>query len=279
MAYVVYRFNERESFEDIASIYNCTVSQIMTVNNIQPPYPLYPNDLSVEDKERLSSALRIPYVGNGNDSFESYTGCVDGIIGVEYKDTYDVAYLTNDEVTGSKRSSSVSGAVTPIPGRCKPDCYVIVNGTTMHFPCYPESISDTDTANYSAQNILGRSEPFQIYNNSGPRTVSVSFTMHREMVHNGYSYEADYDYVENLVNLLKSACYPNYGSSIAAVKVTLVVGKNTKITGIIGGNVNDNWSGPIIDGKYQMVDVSFSVVECTGNPLSQSQVKSLGGYR
>ena len=153
----------------------------------------------------------------------------------------------------------------------------------IYFPCYPESVSDSNQASYSAESILGRSEPFQYYTGSGPRSVSIKFQMHTDMVD-------DINYVYTVADRVEACCYPRYGSGIAATKVRLHVGANIDITGIIS-NVSTDYSGPILDitgntaidsmavPRYAVVDIGFSVTEVTGNPPSYSQISASGGRR
>lgn len=115
--------------------------------------------------------------------------------------------------------------------------------------------------------------------------------MHVDMVDNVRDPNSNYIY--RLVAAIESACYPNYGGSIAATPVTLQVANNIKIRGIIS-SVNTTYDGPLLDmtdtdirsiendmiyPKYAMVDVSFSVTEVTGNSWSRADICSLGGWR
>ena len=49
-------------------------------------------------------------------------------------------------------------------------------------PIYPESISDTIASNFGQTNALSRTAPVFTYQNSGPRTVTVSLSLHRDMM-------------------------------------------------------------------------------------------------
>ena len=160
-------------------------------------------------------------------------------------------------------------------------CYIDIEGAgKIYFPCFPESFTDTRQSNVTSQNPLGRSEPFQIYQNSGPRTVSVSFRMHREMNH-----VTD---IEDIVKAVQSATYP-MGWEQTLPQVTLVLGAGDdniynnnskgdvacKIKGIIAGTVTSNWSETLNPNwKYNVVTLDFSVTECTGTPLLASQVRA-----
>lgn len=157
----------------------------------------------------------------------------------------------------------------PINGQC----VVIIGNTILYMPCYPEEVSDTTTVNYNNQNVLGRSEPYQAYNNSGPRAISFTFKMHREMTGNVGE-------IERIVRYVESSVYPNYDSSgVAAIKTSVKIGNSISITGIVTSETT-NWSGPIgPDKKYNMVTITFTVTEVTGDPKTAQKIAIIGGYR
>lgn len=281
-----YRFTETEKFSDIAQRFGTTVDILMKLNGINPPYPVYIRDLPVEKVQSFKSVLKVPCVTNGRDSFESYYKKAYDTIGVQYRSSEELVRISNELAANSSPGSVNINYRDISPGRHGMDCYIRINraGQTslFYFPCYPESVSDSNSASYSAVSILGRSEPFQYYTGSGPRTVSVSFEMHCEMC-------GDIDYVYNLVSNIESACYPNYGNAVSATKVTFHVANNINITGIIS-SVDTDYSGPILytdldpySGRtyprYAVVKINFSVTECTGNSFSSSQIAQLGGMR
>lgn len=49
-------------------------------------------------------------------------------------------------------------------------------------PLYPESITDQMRSTFQETNALSRSAPVFTFNNSGPRTVSISLELHRDMM-------------------------------------------------------------------------------------------------
>lgn len=287
MASMDYKFTESEKFSDIAEQYGTTVDAIMRLNGITPPYPTYIRDLPVEKVQSFKSIIKVPCVTNGRDSFESYYKRAYDTIGVKYRSADELIRISNELAAKSAVGSvNLSGHADITPGRSSKECYITIhrNGyqRTMWFPCYPESVSDSNVANYSAQNILGRSEPFQYYTGSGPRTVNVSFEMHCEMCD-------DINYVYELVDEVQSACYPNYSSAVAATKVTFHVAHNININGIIP-SVDTEFSGPILNTlidpysqtpypRYAVVKLSFSVIEVTGNAFSSSNIATFGGRR
>ena len=270
MASMDYEFHNNEKVADVASQFNTTVDTIMRLNNVQPPYPKYIRDLPHEVIK--NGTIELPYVANGRQTFESYYNTASEVLGVNYVDVnaLEETLLYN---SSNRYYSSTDFINTDIsPGRSHKDCYIQTsNGGFKWFPCYPESVSDSNSASYSAVNILGRSEPFQYYTGSGPRTVSVKFQMHTDMCN-------DVNYIYSIADLVEACCYPNYGNGVAATRVTLHVAGNITITGIIP-SVSTDYSGPIIDGKYAVVDLSFSVTEVTGNPPSYASIAARGGRR
>lgn len=287
MSSMDYKFNKNERFFDIANNNHTTVDAIMRMNSISPPFPTYVNQLPESTLKSLNGSLKLPCVTTGGDSYESYQNTAKNVTGIIYKSAKDLVSISNilsSDIT--LRTSGVSIQSNLTPGYTKKDCYIKIHRagkvSTFWFPCYPESVSDQNSASYTPQNILGRSEPFQYYTGSGPRTVNVSFEMHCEMC-------GDIDYVYKLVDNIESACYPNYGSAVAATKVTFHVANNITIRGIIP-NVSTEYSGPILDTvqdpyssaeypRYAVVKLSFSVTEVTGSAFSSSDIASFGGRR
>lgn len=174
--------------------------------------------------------------------------------------------------TGRQNYSSSRYSTIGNPNIIKGQCIVIIDGVTLYMPCYPDSISDSTAVSYTSQNALGRSEPYQAYENSGPRSIPFTFRMHREMT-------GDISEIERIVRFIESAVYPNYDGTVSAVKTTVQIGNSIYISGIMT-NQSTNWSGPIgPDNKYNVVDLSFTVTEVTGDPKSSGTIRKIGGFR
>lgn len=236
MAYVGYNFSDSETIEDVAKTCNISVDTLMRINNVLPPYP---NSLS-EMPQFAEGMILVPQIFSGGEQFEDYNRMYYGV-----------------ERKSEKRQVLITPIVSSVGFASQGCCSISVQGVgAASFPCFPESYSDSHTASVGSLTPLGRSEPFRIYQNSGPRTVSVSFRMHREMTRSSD--------VGAIVGLVQSATYPIGGYPIIP-KTTLVIGNNCAITGIVE-NVSTNWSDTIIDNQYQIVTLDFSVSECTGSP-------------
>lgn len=267
MAYLAYNYSKQETFQEIANAFGVTLSQLMKINNIKPPYPMRPSDL-----DDPSEQIKVPDVLTGNESVENRKNPLrDEFMEIQKKPVPRDIYM---------------GGYSGVGVASQHKCYLEIFGLTpsiVYFPCFPESVSDTSTANFSEMNPIGRSEPFQIYQNSGPREVSVSFTMHKEMVHTTP--------IEALVNAVKATTYPlgsrnasstfNYSTANGidiVPKVHLVIGRSIDITGVIKGSVGIKWYGTINKfDRYNMVDLDFTVTECTGDPKTAGRVANWDG--
>lgn len=249
MSYMVYNYDESETLFDIADAFGVTVSELARINNIQEPFNPRPYYI-----EGLDGTIIVPETQTGGKSDDD----------INASEIY--RELSYDQQR--RRRTPTYGA---IGFASQHKCYIIIQGETFYFPCFPESYSDTHEVSIQPQEIMGRSEPFQIYKHTGPRSVSVRFKMHREMNH---ALETD---IDELVGALQSAIYPMGLDSIIP-RVELVIGNNCYIKGIITSNIDTTWSETINKNtQYNMVEIGFTVTECTGQPKTAMQVRNLRG--
>ena len=148
----------------------------------------------------------------------------------------------------------------------KLDCYVynLLTKTKIEFTTTPESVSDSGVANFEAVDIKGRSGPYQGYNNSGPRQVSVGFKLHQDLLGQSVS-------IVTVSNQLRALTYPLYqGGQVSTPKAFLRIGDNIGIKCIIP-NVSVNWLHPVRDGKFIHCDVQLEAIECIPDPAWDAQ--------
>lgn len=250
--YENYAWTEVDTFSLLAIKFHVSRQEILKINNL---YPSVPDTLS--KVKGLPKVIKIPIVPVTDNAITSYPVSV---------------------VWGSVPNSA--GITSTTGWRSVGNCVLAPEGMEeVYFPCYPETFNDSRQANYSTQNPIGRSEPFQIYQNSGPRVVSVSFRMHREMYR-------DVTYIDKIVATVFACTYPlNNGNGHITPRVTLTIGDNCSIVGVIDSTVSADWGETILDlgnpnsgGKYSTVTLSFSVTECTGNPKTASQIAGNLGF-
>ena len=186
--------------------------------------------------------------------------------------------------------------------------------TFIIMPGYADSVTDSMGASFASSNPLTRSAPIYSYQHSGPRTVQVSFNLHRDMMtqlnagisnadlglsnsvlsspntstvletNNGnyiVGNNSDMDYTDFIINAIQAAVIPSYNSSQKLVNPPLVavrLGRDIFIKGIINGNVILTYRYPILrNGKYSNVDLSFSVTEV--DPYTAEDAVQFGSYR
>lgn len=161
------------------------------------------------------------------------------------------------------------------------------NGEYLMLPTSPDSIQDTMTSTFAQQNALSRSAPVFTYSNSGPRSVQVTLSLHRDMMDDiniGASnivLEDGEDYVDTLIKKLQSIAVPKYNLSNKAVEPPLVAvrfGNEIFIKGVVSGSISVTYEKPIlVNNRYAMVTVSFMVYEI--DPYDATSVAKNGSFR
>lgn len=170
--------------------------------------------------------------------------------------------------------------------------YLYHTKTFIIIPQYPESISDSMTANFASTPILSRSAPIFSYSNSGPRSVQVSLSLHRDMMNtfntdkSNVTLDIGDDYVDTLIKQIQAIALPQYNSSERMVNPPLIAvrfGSDIFIKGIVQGSVTVTYKTPIIQDKitgldkYALVDIAFNVSEV--DPYDADTVMQNGSFR
>lgn len=154
-------------------------------------------------------------------------------------------------------------------------------------PEYPDSVQDSMPANFAQSTPIGRSAPIFSYKSSGPRTVQVNFSFHRELMHSlnlGISNVVlglGEDYVDTLLKYLQASVLPTYESAKKMINPPMVamrLGNDIFVKGIIEGNIGLTYHYPILkNDKYALVDVAWTVAEM--DPYDAKIVAQAGSYR
>jgi len=143
-------------------------------------------------------------------------------------------------------------------------------GTDIVFtlPCYPDQISESQSANWSQSQPLGRSSPISTFTGTGYRTFGLNFRLHREMV-NG-----DEEYIDRILVELRRSVFPFYVEKGLQPPVTTFQFGQFRCKGYVE-SVSFNWQKPIIDGYYQCCDVSLNFVDVPDSVFSASDLNSV----
>lgn len=175
-----------------------------------------------------------------------------------------------DSVTPALSTSSGSNKRVYSPTKDYIPCYIInsLTGGTIEFECEPEEITDNNSAQYDAQEVRGRSSPYQGYNQSGPREINFSVMLHDDLCKNG---------ILATVNHLKSLTYPGYDGVLSAPHCVIRIGDMIHCNAIIS-DVGVTWQKPFRDGVYVAATVDISGLEVVDSAYSASEIWSKGGY-
>lgn len=284
-------YKQGETLQSIANKYNISIKDIAIANNCYNNIPVWVQDIphikniisnieAIDDliatekaKEDYNAAtvksleqskkeledkmfIKIPLINSG---------------GVDGEQTYGTNYFTKN-YTMDERNLGQTVIYHPSqlvgPGG---SVYLTVNGQYFGIPCYPTSISDSLSVSHTSNTVAYRTEPYYNYSGSGPRVVSISLNLHREMA------GAVGLYVDDLVRAVQSACYPKTGAS-NAIETVFCAGSDIYIRGIITGSVSVTYGGPIIDAKYNVIDLSFSITEVKGDLITQAYKLGVGSF-
>lgn len=154
-------------------------------------------------------------------------------------------------------------------------------------PSFVDSVQENFNINWQPTTPLGRSAPIYSYQSSGPRTLQLSFDLHRDMmfqINKGISnakLALGDDYVDTLIKDLQACVLPDYDGTAKAVNppvVALRIGDDIFIKGIITSNLGITWRYPILsNGKYSNMNINLSISEI--DPYDARTVRTVGSYR
>ena len=148
------------------------------------------------------------------------------------------------------------------------------HGTTSYpLPCYPEEVSESVSATWSTQSVIGRVGALQAYSNTSDVTCSFSFDMHMEVFWALYGLEIDnaIQVFEQVMQLLKSTAYPQYQSGLLIPPRTKFVFGDFKISGRVD-NISISWKLPIIDKKYAVATVQVQMTSAASKIIGVSDI-------
>ena len=136
-------------------------------------------------------------------------------------------------------------------------CYAILyyrNNTysAIRLPCYPETISDSASPSWNPQQPMGRVGALVAYTGTSNRKHGFSFTLHREM-------ECGTE-IEDVLQFLRKTIYPQYDNNGLYPPITKFVFGKMVFKGYVD-SMSFDWQKPIIDGLYQVCNVSVNITD------------------
>lgn len=207
------------------------------------------------------------------------------------------------EYTTLNNVANTGGHNLPMPD---PECYIYLHhvNTLIILPSFAEGNNDSIRVSFAQNKPMSRTAPIFSYVNSGPRSLQVSFDLHRDMM-----YELNYDnlvnadliedsvqrvynvntgkvdtyidYVDVLAKQIQAAALPTYSLESKMVNpplVSLKLGNDIFIKGVVSDSVGVSYGLPVLaNGKYSQVRIQFQLTEVA--PYEATQVMQVGSYR
>lgn len=169
--------------------------------------------------------------------------------------------------------------------------YLYHTNTLIILPGYPQTLSDNTSIRFNSSTSLGRSAPIYSYQNSGPRSISVTLSIHREALNlmnytNSNSdlkafFNPEDDYTDVIIRQLQAAALPVYAGSEKMVDPPMVAcrfGNDIYIKGVLVNSVGVSYGLPVLrNNKLAKIDISFTVEEV--DAYDAMMISQIGSYR
>ena len=184
-------------------------------------------------------------------------------------------------------------ATNDLLSRILPDCYLYISHLDEEhqywmLPGYPEKVTDQMDSSFQANSALGRSAPVYTFSNSGPRTVQINLSFHRDMfeeinrfLHPNDESKTGDDMAEQFIHAIQAIAVPKYNLSNKAVEPPLValrLSNEVFIKGVVNGSIGLEYKLPILEnGKYAQVSLQLTVSEV--DPYDATTVFTNGSFR
>lgn len=129
-----------------------------------------------------------------------------------------------------------------------------VTGTRIIFPVMPQGISESITANFTQQDIVGASRPRIVYNSTSAKVMTLSLqNLTEDYLAKGFSD------LKHYVRALQALAYPNYEVGVVkAPDLTLVIGDRSMRC--VCTNVNVTWGNLVRDEQILSCNVDLSLL-------------------
>ena len=239
-------------------------------------YGTFPNSLKVPETMTLPSSSDV--LGNGEPVGKStYDATMNALATGDH--TVDPAIFNKFSVmkgvstSGQPSQGNPFNNIFPLPWG-DITVYSTLSNESVDIPAYPEELQDGVVGNYTAMpDLLYQYEPWLIYTGSGPRSLTFTFDLHRDM----WSGDHADGSLNNLVRFLQASCYPRYtGSAVYSDTVYFYLKGELLIAGKML-EVAPKWDGPLLDdGFYAMCHLSFTIKEQSTRTLDYDTVRNMG---
>lgn len=227
----------------------------------------------------------------------------------------NMTYLYNN-FDISKNASSVG--FNGITGFKNWECYMLLKyGYNNNFnksgqdqylielPLYPDQVTESISASWATQKVLGRSSPVSAYANTDLKTVNFSLDLHRDFLTGSFSHTKDTmpDYYNNPQNqvagkqkqtekgpfgtrtwyvninkMLQMSCYPQYTSAGLIPPTTYFIFGQMILKGYVT-SYQTEWKKPILNTFYGWNSVNITMDCYPDSIISASDLIEYGDGR
>ena len=154
-------------------------------------------------------------------------------------------------------------------------------------PSFIDSVTESFGISWQQSTPLGRSAPIYSFQSAGPRTLQLTFDLHRDLMYQINKDVSDAkvalgdDYVDTLIKDLQACVLPDYDGTSKAVNppvIALRVGEDIFIKGVITSQLGITWHYPLLsNGKYANMSINLSIAEI--DPYDARTARVVGSYR
>ena len=202
--------------------------------------------------------------------------------------------------------------------QCNNYIYIYHLNKYWYIPVSPDDVSDSMSSTFAETSALSRSAPVFTYSRSGPRTVSVNLSLHRDMMRdfanqtgkrldpskfikltgliraeNRDLFEEkqentpsslSQDYIDSLIRALQSVSLPNYSSYnqnskvVTPPMIAVRLGNDIFIKGIVNSSITVQYRKPIMSDGKYST-VGIQFTIFEVDPYTANQVKKQGSFR
>ena len=132
-------------------------------------------------------------------------------------------------------------------------------GTDIIFPVMPQNVSESVSANFNQQEIVGASRPRIVYSSTAAKTITLSLqNLTEDYLAPGFNRLYDY------VRALQALAYPEYeGGVVKPPDLTLFMGD--RIMSCVCTNVSVSWGNLVTEQQIRYCSVDLNLLMTRDN--------------
>lgn len=146
-----------------------------------------------------------------------------------------------------------------------------LTGLVIPFPVMPDGISESISANFTQQDIIGASRPRIVYSSTGAKTLSLSLkNLTEDYIMEGFANLLQY------VRALQALAYPEYSSAIVkSPDLTLFLGEDRTMS-CVCTSVSVTWGSTVKDQRITTCSVDLNFLMTRPSIPGATDVQNIG---